>query len=64
MLALATREALVAYRQLFAPPRCRTSKYLMTFVLSVSLRHDLNDPVFDGVGLEGFKNRVNAFLML
>ena len=29
--------------------------------LSVSLLNDLNDPVFDGVGLAGFKSRVNAF---
>ena len=24
---------------------------------------DLDDPVFDGVGLEGFKSRTNAFLL-
>ena len=39
------------------PPRCRTSHYRRTFIpLSVSLLKDLADPVFDGVGLEGFKN--------
>ena len=31
--------------------------------LSVSLWNDLSDPVFDGVGLAGFKSRVNAFLL-
>ena len=45
-----TRVALVAYRYSYAPPRCRTSQYLRTFVLlSVSLWNDLADPVFDGV---------------
>ena len=55
-----TRGALVAHRytimsHLAAEPR-------MTFVpLSVSLRNDLADPVFDGVGLSGFKSRANVF---
>ena len=31
--------------------------------LSVSLWNDLADPVFDGVGLAGFKSRANAFLL-
>ena len=31
--------------------------------LSLSLWNDLSDPVFDGVGLEGFKSRANAFLL-
>ena len=31
--------------------------------LSVSLWNDLDDPVFDGVGLAGFKSRANAFLL-
>ena len=35
-----------------------------TFIpLSVSLWNDLVDPVFDGVGLAGFKSRSNAFLL-
>ena len=29
----------------------------------MSLFTDLSDPVFDGVGLAGFKSRVNAFLL-
>ena len=33
------------------------------FPLSVSLWTDLSDLVFDGVGLAGFKSRVNAFLL-
>ena len=58
-----TRGALVAHRHSFAPLRCRISQYCRTFVpLSVSLWNDLSDPVFDGVGLSGFKNRANAFL--
>ena len=31
--------------------------------LSLSLWNDLSDPVFDGVGLAGFKSRANAFLL-
>ena len=31
--------------------------------LSVSFWIDLADPVFDGVGLAGFKTRANAFLV-
>ena len=30
---------------------------------SVSLWNGLDDPVFDGVGLAGFKSRANAFLL-
>ena len=59
-----TRGAMVAHRYSFASPRCRTSQYRRTFILiSVSLWNDLVDPVFDGVGLEGFKSRSNAFLL-
>ena len=59
-----TRRALIAHRYTFVPPRCRTSQYRMTFIhLSVSLWNYLVDPVFDGVGLAGFKSRSNAFLL-
>ena len=59
-----TRGALIAHRYTYAPPRCRTSQYRRTFIpLSVSLWNDLVDPVFDGVGLAGFKSRSNAFLL-
>ena len=62
--ASVTRDALVAHRQSLAPPRCRTSQYRRSFVpLSVSLWNDLSDPVFDGVGLAGFKSRASAFLL-
>ena len=58
------RGALVAHSHSFAPPSCRTSQYRRSFVpLSVSLWNDLSDPVFDGVGLAGFKRRANAFLL-
>ena len=57
-----TRGALIAHRYTYAPPRCRTSQYRRTFSsFSVSLWNDLVDPVFDGVGLAGFKSRSNAF---
>ena len=36
----------------------------MTFIsLSVSLWNDLANPVFDGVGLMGFKSRANVFFI-
>ena len=59
-----TLGALVAHRHSLAPPRCRTSQCHRSFVpLSVSLWNDLSDPMFDGVGLAGFKSRANAFLL-
>ena len=64
VLARATRGALVAHRHSFAPPRCRTSQYRRSFVpLSVSFWNGRSDPVFDGVGLAGFKSIANAFLL-
>ena len=57
-----TRGALVAHLYTYALPRCQTSLYHRTFVpLSVSLWNDLADPVFDGVGLVGFKSRPMLF---
>ena len=59
-----TRGALVALRYTYAPPCCRTSQYCRTFIpFTVSLWNDLANPVFDGVGLTGFKSRTNAFLL-
>ena len=59
-----TGGALVAHRYTYAPPRCRTlqwSRILIPF--SVSLWNDLDNPVFDGVGLAGFKSRAYASLL-
>ena len=59
-----TRDALVAHRYTYAPPRCRTSQYSRTFIpILVSLWNDLDNPVFDGVGLAGFKSRADSFLL-
>ena len=59
-----TRVAVFAHRFTYAPPSCKTSQYRRTFIpLSVSLWNDLSDPVFDYVGLAGFKSRANAFLL-
>ena len=59
-----TRGTVIAHRYTYAPPRCRTSQYRRTFIpWSVSLWNDLIDPVFNGVGLAGFKSRTNAFLL-
>ena len=61
---LVTGSAAIAHRYTYAPPRCRTSQYRLIFIpFSVSLWNDLSDPVFDGVGLAGFKSRANAFLL-
>ena len=61
---LVSRCALVAHRYTYAPLRCRTSRYRRTYIpLSVSLYNDLFDPVFDVVGLAGFKSRANPFLL-
>ena len=62
--ALVTRGALVAHRYTYALPRSRTLQYSRTFIpFSVSLWNDLADPVFDGVGLAGFKSRANVSLL-
>ena len=54
----------IAHRYTYAPPRCRTLQYWWTFIpVSVSLWNDLSDPVFDGVGLVGFKSNANAILL-
>ena len=56
--------ALVAHRYTYTPLCCSTSQYSRTFIpLSVSLRNDLANKVFDGVGLAGFKSRAIAFLL-
>ena len=56
--------ALVAYQYIYAPPRCRTVHYHRTLILlSVSIWKDLAKPVFDGVGLAGFKSRASGFLL-
>ena len=54
----------IANRYVYSPRRCRTSEYGKTFIpLSVSLWNEIGDPVFDGVGLVGFKRKTNAFLL-
>ena len=63
-----TRDTLFAHRYTYAPPHSRTSQYLRTFIPVlvsplVSLWNDLVVPIFDGVGLAGFKSRFNAFLL-
>ena len=64
VLVWVTRSAVIAHRYTYAPPRCRTSQYRWTFIpWSVSLWNDLSDPVFDGVGLAGFKSMANVFLL-
>ena len=41
-----------------------TLQYSRTFIpFSVSLWNDLANPIFDGVGLAGFKSRANASLL-
>ena len=56
--------ALLAHRYTYVPPHCRTLQHHRTFIpLSVSLWNDLANPVFDSVGLAGFKSRAPAFLL-
>ena len=58
------RGTLIAHRYTDAHPRCRASQNRRAFIpLSVSLWNHLVDPIFDGVGLGGFKSRSNAFLL-
>ena len=62
--ARVTRGALVSHRYTYAPPHCRTLQFSMTFIpFSVSLWYDLFHPVFDGLGLAGFKSRATASLL-
>ena len=63
VLVRVTCVALVAHRYTHAPPRCRTSQYRTFIPLAVSLWNDLANPVFEGVGLAGFKSRANVFLL-
>ena len=59
-----TRGAVLAHRYTYALPRWRTEQYRRKFIpLSAPLWNDLTNPVFDGVGLEGFKSKANAFLL-
>ena len=58
------RGSVIAHRHTYASPRCRTAQYCRTFIpLPVSLWNDLFVPVFDGVGLAGFKRRAKVFLL-
>ena len=59
-----TRGALVAHRYTYAPTRCRTSQYRMTFIpISVSFWNVRAKPIFDSVTLSDFKIRANASLL-
>ena len=62
--ARVTCGSLVAHRYTYEPAHCRTLQYSRTFIpFLVSLWKDLASPVFDGVGLAGFKTRANASLL-
>ena len=54
--------ALVVYRHSLTPAELHSTAEPVV-PLSLSQLNDLNDPVFDGVGLAGFKSRANAFLL-
>ena len=59
-----TGSALDTHRYTELIPCGRTSQNCRTIIpLSVSLWNYLADPVFNGVGLVGFKNREYAFLL-
>ena len=60
-----TRGALIAHRYTYAPPRCRTSQYRMTFIhLSVSLWSELVDPGIRWCGIGGFQEQFQCFFFL
>ena len=62
--ACVTSGALAAHRYTYALARCRTLQSSMIFIpFSMSLCNDLANPVFDGVGLAGFKSRAIASLL-
>ena len=59
--ARVTHGALVSHRDSFTPSHCKSSQYRRTFVsISVSLWNDLNDNVFDGEELAGFKSSLSS----
>ena len=59
-----TRGAMVTHWYTYAPPHCRTSQNRRIFIpFSVSLYNDFANPVFDGVGLAGFKSSAYTFLL-
>ena len=62
MRVRASRDALVAHRYTYAPPRCGTSQHRKNCIpLTVSMWNDLTDLMFDGVGLASFKSRAIGF---
>jgi len=62
--ARVTRGALAKHSYAFEEVRARTGQFGRSFVpFSVSLWNCLNDSVFDGVGLDGFKSRVHDHLL-
>ena len=69
-----TRGDVIAHRYTYAPHHCERPEPLriaghlfpsqcLRGTILVTPWNDLSDPVFDGVGLAGFKSRANAFLL-
>ena len=59
-----TRGALVSHRYTYASPLCRTSQYTAGLLLPsqcLPSLNDLDDPLFEGGGLEGFKSWAMPF---
>ena len=58
-----TCRAVISHWFTYAPPRCRTSQFLRTFI-PLTISSELSScPLFDRVGLAVFKSRANAFLL-
>ena len=56
--------AVPAHLYTYSPPNYRISQSDRIFILLlVSLSNDLGNPVFDCVGVAGFKSSANAFLL-
>ena len=60
-----TRGALVAHLYTYAPPRCRTSQHRITFIpLTVYMRNELGNSVFDKCETGGFYEEDQCFFMV
>ena len=57
-----TRGALVTHPYTYVSSRCSTPRYRRTFPRY--RRNDLDNSIFDGLRLAGFKNRANAVLLV
>ena len=58
-----TRDALIAHRYTYASPCLQDLAVPLDFYFPLRVPLERYYPIFDGVGLAGFKSRANAFLL-